>query len=926
MRTSRKDRRGPMRESRAAGWPRSGDHRRLSGHLLPALVGLAWAVAGVPVSGETTGPASAPAEDTFAQLAPILQRSCAACHGAEKAESGLRLDRLDPDLVNGADHARWREVFDRLSSGDMPPEDAAPLPEADRERLNRWLVRELKRGELARNPPAHFRRLTRLEYERTMQDLLGLPLAFGSRLPEDGRAKSGFRNDGDMLRMSPLQFELFGQIAEEALDRVIVDGPPPAAHRYRFTPADRPPDDLEVTVLPRPDGRPCETFAYATGSAAKGPAVAFRIWNMSRLGPKRRPPAAQPAGGGGKNDVTAADKQSATSPSPPADEPNLYHMLEPSGISRNTEASNSAPRGLVIGLERAFREDALIRLRVSRLPEAEGGADPAHSPWLSLAIGTTNFKGVVLKPVGPPIVIDHDDFRVHEFRVRMENFPSPEAAGGIAAGVYGTAFNATVLAAWNSAPAVAQSKKQPKKQPERQPRLRIDWMELETPFIEQWPPAGHRAIVPVDGGSMEEAARARQVIERFATRAFRRPLEAAELDRLCDLWKTARADAASFEASLRETLAVVLASPQFLALPAARGSSVAGSQAPAGGSAAAERVDDFQLAARLSYFLWSSTPDERLMAAARSGRLREPEVLAEQVRWMLADPRSWGFFEQFTEQWLELDRLQRVVIDPRRYPVFNDDLAAAMRQETTHFVAALVRENRSLFQLVDSPDTFLNEPLANLYGIADVRGPEFRRVALAPEHHRGGVLTHAAVLAGTSDGVEGHPIKRGMWLVKNLLDEPPPPPPPNVPEIERENPKNKGLTMAQMLAQHRDSKACAGCHRQIDPWGLAFEEYDAVGRWRARPQQKNQAEAAVELPTGAKVDGLGQLKAELIRSKPDVIRRAVSRKVLAYALGRTLNIADVEAADALAARLRDRGDGLGDLVVMVAQSEAFQAR
>jgi hypothetical protein len=291
---------------------------------------------------------------------------------------------------------------------------------------------------------------------------------------------------------------------------------------------------------------------------------------------------------------------------------------------------------------------------------------------------------------------------------------------------------------------------------------------------------------------------------------------------------------------------------------------------------------------------------------------------------MLADPRSWGFFKHFTEEWLELDRLQRVVIDPRRYPGFNDDLAEAMRQETVHFVAALVRENRSLFQLVDSPDTFLNEPLANHYGIAGVSGPEFRRVALAPEHHRGGVLTHAAVLAGTSNGLEGHPVKRGMWLVKNLLDEPPPPPPPNVPEIERENPKNKGLTMAQKLAQHRDSKACAGCHRQIDPWGLAFEEYDAVGQWR--PRQKKQAEAAVELPTGAKIEGLDQLKAELVRSKADVLRRAVSRKLLAYALGRTLSIADVEAADALAARLRDRGDGLGDLVMMIAQSEAFQAR
>jgi hypothetical protein len=327
-------------------------------------------------------------------------------------------------------------------------------------------------------------------------------------------------------------------------------------------------------------------------------------------------------------------------------------------------------------------------------------------------------------------------------------------------------------------------------------------------------------------------------------------------------------------------------------------------------------------------------PDEPLIALARSGQLRTPQTLAEQTRRMLADPRSWHFIEQFTEQWLELDRLQRVVVDSRQYKGFGDELAAAMRQETVHFVAALVRENRSLFQLVDSPDTFLNEMLADHYGIEGVRGPEFRRVALAPEHRRGGVLTHASILTGNSDGVEGHPIKRGMWLVKNLLDEPPPPPPPNVPELERKDPRNKGLTVRQMLAQHRDSKACAGCHRQIDPWGLAFEEYDAVGGWqrdgagaeRRRGRTKQPVDAVAELPTGVKIDGLRELKAELIRSKADAIRRAVSRKLLAYALGRRLNIADVEAADALAARLRDDGDGLGDLVAMVVQSEVFQAR
>jgi hypothetical protein len=895
------------------------------------------------------------AVETFEQVAPLFRQHCAACHGAEKTEGELRIDRLNPDLTNGSDRDRWREVLDRLNLGDMPPDNAPPLPDGDRERLTNWLLREMKRAELARNPATHFRRLTRLEYERTMQDLLGLPLEFASRLPEDGRAKSGFRNDGEMLRMSPLQFELYFQIAEEALERVIVEGPPPAAHRYRLSPTEKQ-GAVDVTVLDRPEGQPADSFPYFTKPDRQGPA--FRIWNMSPVNrDKKKEAAAKEAaakeaaakeaaakeaaakeaaakeaaakeaaaknadGKKAENKESAGNDKAATSPVTPAPPPvapppppeiDPDRMLPPAAIQRYSEAAVKLPQHcFAVGFHQAFRSgEARIRVRAARVPEADGGGDPARPPRLTLAIGSTNFHGVELKTVGQPVVIDHDDFRVHEFRVRMENMPAPNTSPS-------ADRNATVLAAWNSA--------RPVKDDPRPPRLRIDWIELETPFVEQWPPPAHSAIVPTGGADMDESARAREAIERFATRAYRRPLTSTELDRLLALWQASRRDAASFESSLRETLAVVLASPQFLALPAPRATSAQSSP---------ERVDDYQMAARLSYFLWSTMPDEPLMTLARTGQLRAPATLAEQTRRMLADPRSWAFVEQFTEQWLELDRLQRVAIQRDRYPGFDDELASAMRQETLHFVASLMRENRSLFQLVESRETFLNETLAAHYGIADVRGPEFRRVALAPEHHRGGVLTHAGILAGTSDGVEGHPIKRGMWLLKNLLDETPPPPPPNVPELERKDPKNRATTVAQLLAAHRESKACAGCHRRIDPWGLAFEEYDAVGNWQRegvgaelrRRRTSQPVEAAAELPTGVKVDGLRELQAELLRSKADALRKAAARKLLTYALGRTLNLADIEAADHLASVLRDRGDGLGTLVELVVQSEAFQTR
>ncbi len=270
-------------------------------------------------------------------------------------------------------------------------------------------------------------------------------------------------------------------------------------------------------------------------------------------------------------------------------------------------------------------------------------------------------------------------------------------------------------------------------------------------------------------------------------------------------------------------------------------------------------------------------PDEKLLRLADQRKLRDPAVLSAQVRRMIQDRRAWMFIEQFAEQWLELDRLQRVTVHKSSYPDFDDQLASAMRLETIHFFGEVLRGDLSIFQFLASDFTCVNETLAAHYGIAGVAGPQFRKVKLDERHHRGGVLTHASILTGLSDGKDGHPIKRGIWLLRNLLDEPPPPPPPNVPELNRDNPDVKNLTIPQALAFHRNSAACMGCHRKIDPWGIAFEEYDAVGNWQrdgigATLRKRRTAQpidARAELPTGVKVDGMQELREELLRSKSD---------------------------------------------------------
>jgi hypothetical protein len=396
----------------------------------------------------------------------------------------------------------------------------------------------------------------------------------------------------------------------------------------------------------------------------------------------------------------------------------------------------------------------------------------------------------------------------------------------------------------------------------------------------------------------------------------------AELERLVDYWTIARENADSLEVSLRETLGVVLSSPRFLGLPASR----------TGGSK--EKLTDHELASRLSYFLWSTMPDETLLRLAAERNLHVPAELSAQVRRMIQDRRAWSFIEQFAEQWLDLDRLGRVVVHRASYPEFDDELAAAMRLETIHFFAEVLRGDMSVFEFLDSDFTCVNDRLAAHYGIGGVTGPAFRMVPLDECLHRGGVLTHAGILTGLSDGKDGHPIKRGVWLLRNLLDDPPPPPPPNVPELDRERPGLKNLTIPQALAVHRDQASCNSCHRKIDPWGIAFEEYDAVGNWQRdgkgatlrekRTEQPIAAES--ELPDGAKVNGLKELREELIRSRSDDFRRAMARKVMAYALGRTLTRGDADAADALVPALRAHEDRLPALIELIVASEPFQSK
>lgn len=376
----------------------------------------------------------------------------------------------------------------------------------------------------------------------------------------------------------------------------------------------------------------------------------------------------------------------------------------------------------------------------------------------------------------------------------------------------------------------------------------------------------------------------------------------------------ARPPGATFESTVTAVLPAILASPSFLYLAETESSE--------------KYLSDFELASRLSYFLWSTMPDDELLQLADRGELKQPDVLRSQVRRMLQDDRSREFVRNFTDQWLDLEAVQRVAINKDRYKDFWDETKLAMQDETRLFFAELLHHDLSALNLIDSEFTMLNDHLAEHYRIKGVAGPEFRRVALQAENQRGGLLTHGSLLYGGSDGKDSHPIRRGVWLLKRLLDDPPPDPPPNVPDLDQTDPKLSGLPLQKQLEVHRNNQACANCHRKIDPWGIAFEDYSAVGRWRGVNGQPGYREDAAKstLPDGTEIRHLADLKAYLLEHRQSDLARALTKHLMTYALGRSLDFSDNDMIMSLTEGFQTSGFRIRWLIEEVVVSESFRSR
>lgn len=453
----------------------------------------------------------------------------------------------------------------------------------------------------------------------------------------------------------------------------------------------------------------------------------------------------------------------------------------------------------------------------------------------------------------------------------------------------------------------------------RHPRIgpAIYQVSINGPYAASGPgdtPSRRRIFITRPGQPEEEEPCAKIILSALLRRAYRRPVTEADLGNPMKFYRDAR-EHADFDAGIESALSAILVSPQFLFRIEADPDGIA--------PQTAYRISDLELASRLSFFLWSSIPDDALLECAARGELKRPDVLEKQARRMLADARSRSLISNFAGQWLHLRNLESCTPDLRLFPDFDDNLRQALRQETELFLERIVREDRSVLTLLKSDDTFLNERLAKHYGVSRVYGSRFRPVSLRPEDERGGLLRQGSVLAVTSYANRTSPVLRGNWVLGNLLGTPPPPPPGNAGAL-KDNTVSGMLSVRERLAEHRANAACASCHNLMDPVGFALENFDAVGRWRTLEEGKP-VDATGGLPDGSRFAGVSGLEAGLLQ-RPEVFVGTMTEKLLIFALGRGMEPYDAPAIRTIVREAKRADFRFSSIVVGIVKSPPFTMR
>lgn len=819
-------------------------------------------------SGSLTAAAQTEVREEPFQPTVFVQAHCLRCHGPDKQKGDRRFDALQADFAREKSLDQWQEILDVINAGDMPPDDEDQPPATEISRFVASVTGQLDAAQrtLTARSQVSFRRLNRYEYLNTIRDLCGVNIeSFDPTVnfPSDERW-DGFDNIADELVISDYLLQRYLEASSQIIDKAAQQQSSEKPRLQVFMP-----NDL------------CDRKFHFR------PQISFQV-NVDGS-------YVDVGHGDRMSDRVVADRLKGV----PVD--GYYTIrIKAEGINREHPYD---PKLLGIDPEEPIKMEVLV-------------ADPNVGSRLS---GNPTDRSLSIIPLK-----DHET-KVYELRTWMDkgfvpvlryiNGPQP-----IKAVLFRIApkYHAEVLPSnWRSGTdrRPAEPKERYMSDVYQGPRMRVHWIELEGPETVRFQATSRAALFGKEAKTADTID-PDQVLTRFLFRAFRRPPTTDDLTRYRDFMSKQRQRGESEETALLTTFKAILCSPNFLYI-----------ETPVSKPPTTDTNKiGFKVASRLSYFLWSSMPDDLLLEAASQGKLSDPKQRVAHALRMLRDPRAKAFTQHFTDSWLHLNELGSMPPDEVKFPTYHKRrLQALMKEETRFFFNDILRNNRSIKHFLDADFTYVNRYLADHYGIPTIVGDQFQKVSLPKDSLRGGLLGHASILTATSNGVETSPVTRGIWILENILGLSPPPPPPDVEPLE---PDIRGATtIREQLAKHRDVITCAECHRKIDPLGFALESFDPIGSSRSSYLNSEGAPAAAvdtsgTLSTGEHFENLTALKA-LLLARTDQFTRCLTEKLLTYALGRKLSFRDRPTLDAIPQALAARGYRLRDLVELIVASDAF---
>lgn len=822
-------------------------------------------------------PAHQPDNVGFSKITqPFIEQHCISCHGPKRQKGELRLDTLPNDFSDPSTAEKWSEVLNTVNSHEMPPEDEdQPTPESAGA-FTDWLALELGRAEIAkRSSGTILRRMNRAEYNNTIRDLLGLDFDAAESFPQDPPA-GGFDNIGQALTISPLHLELYYSAARKILDRAIVEGEKPPGILWHFEPEEH--KDKSDGARIKRDGKDI-VMGKGVNPVENGFTVLHHN-NWDRTVYARNIALAHP--GTYKIRFRAAGRV-----------PNRQQVIEGAKAVLAGRRDEAVAKGSSLEYQQGLYDADLKHFETHRMYDY-------GAPRVKIS---TNIGGV-------PKVIAEMDIAATEDAPAVYEIPAEF-----------TKQKANIIFEYSySIPSILGRDWQVK--PEfPAPLLLIDWFELEGPVNEVWPPASTTRLL-TSAEISDERERAKHVLANFMPRAFRRSVTAEEIETRLVMFDAARPKKPSFAEAMKIPLASVLTSPNFLYLiePAKSGDD--------------KKLTPFELASRLSYFLWSSMPDDTLFKLAHSGDLKKPEVLGKQIDRMLADPKSDALVRNFTGQWLGLRKVGSNPPVRNLYPDYDRHLELSIVKESESFFEEILRHDLDARFFIKSDFVTINERLARFYGIPDVKGDEFRRVKVTPESNRGGIVTQASIHSITSNGTRTSPISRGVWVLKTMLNTDPGLPVANAGELPSKVPGIGKATVRQRLTIHREAPACARCHDKIDPLGFSLENFDASGKWRdvestgwnGIPQPNDpKIDGSATMPDGSQFIGVRGLQDELFKQQ-DKFLTGLSAKLHTYALGRELGFSDQPMVNAGVKAMKDNNHTVRSLIHAIVASDSFASK